>query len=78
MFDDGIKNLHEHAHQTGLRKGFDLGWSYKGKFDRTLIQDMIKQLNPERDHDKIECLTQALELLRTHKNNREFITDNWS
>lgn len=75
MFDDGVANEHEHAHQTGLRRGFDLGWSYKGQFDRTLLRDMIERLDPKRDRVQIKHLTQALDMLRTHKNNREFITN---
>lgn len=47
MYDDGIANEHETAHQKGLTRGFDLGWSYKGRFDRSIIQDRIKQLEDE-------------------------------
>ena len=43
-YDDGIANEFENAHQKGLRRGFDLGWSYKGRFDRQLIQDTIDEL----------------------------------
>jgi hypothetical protein len=47
MYDDGIANEFEEAHQKGLRRGFDLGWSYKGRFDRTIIQDRITALQVE-------------------------------
>lgn len=47
MYDDGIANEFEEAHQKGLRRGFDLGWSYKGRFDRTIIQDRITSLQVE-------------------------------
>ena len=46
-YDDGIANEFEEAHQKGLARGFDLGWSYKGRFDRTIIQDRIKSLTDE-------------------------------
>ena len=75
MYDDGIHNDFEHAHQKGLNRGFDLGWSYKGRFDRMLVRDMIEQLDPTGDQVKIEHLHEVLEHLKKHKNNREFITD---
>jgi len=74
MFDDGIENEFEHAHQTGLTRGFDLGWSYKGRFDRAILRDYIEQLDPKGDKVKIKHLKEALELLNKHRNNREFIT----
>ena len=43
MYNDGINNDFEHAHQKGLRRGFDLGWSYKGRFDRQIIRDGNKK-----------------------------------
>lgn len=74
MFDDGIQNEFEHAHQTGLTRGFDLGWSYKGRFDRVVLTEHIEQLDPKGDKVKIQHMREALELLIKHKNNREFIT----
>jgi hypothetical protein len=47
MYDDGIANEFEEAHQKGLRRGFDLGWSYKGRFDRSIIEDRIQRLIEE-------------------------------
>ena len=41
MFDNGINNEHENAHQKGLHRGFDLGWSYKGRYYRQMVQDML-------------------------------------
>ena len=41
MYNDGINNEFEEAHQKGLRRGFDLGWSYKGRFDREIIAQAI-------------------------------------
>ena len=50
MYNGGINNDFEHAHQKGLRRGFDLGWSYKGRFDRQIIRDEIKKL--EKQYNK--------------------------
>ena len=41
MFDNGINNEHQTAHQQGLQRGFDLGWSYKGRYYRQMVQDML-------------------------------------
>lgn len=76
MFEDGIENKFEHAHQTGLRRGFDLGWSYKGRFDRSILRSMIEDMDPKRDRVQIKALKIAIETLKEHENNREFITDN--
>lgn len=87
MYDDGISNEHEHAHQTGLTRGFDLGWSYKGRFDRQIIQDHIDQLEIQYNSKKSpevklkilaqkEILRQVLRDLKQHPNNRENITFN--
>jgi len=87
MYDDGIDNKHEYAHQTGLTRGFDLGWSYKGRFDRHIIQDHIDQLevqyNSKKDPDvklrilaQKDILRQVLQDLKQHPNNRENITFN--
>ena len=55
MYKDGLDNEFEEAHQKGLRRGFDLGWSYKGRFDRSVIQDRIRELTEEfEDHLKEE------------------------
>jgi len=76
MFDDGIDNEFEKAHQSGLTRGFDLGWSYKGKFDRQLIKDRICELEKiePKDSYAINVLHDVLKMLREHDNNREFIT----
>ena len=76
MFDDGVENKFEHAHQSGLRRGFDLGWSYKGKFDRSLIRDLIEAI-PEGESQMVDKRVFALEMvqhMRNHENNREFMT----
>ena len=78
MYDDGIANEHEHAHQKGLTRGFDLGWSYKGRFDRQLIRDMIEELDKKvpRDSYAINVLNKTLTALKEHPSNRERITLN--
>ena len=87
MFDDGLNNEFEKAHDKGLRRGFDLGWSYKGRFDRTIIEDMIKTL--DKQYEKCpssgtklkilaqkDILRQILKEIKDHPNNRENITFN--
>ena len=87
MFDDGLSNEFEKAHDKGLRRGFDLGWSYKGRFDRTIIEDMIKTLDEQyekrpRSGGKLKTLAQKdilrqiLKEIKDHPNNREDITFN--
>ena len=63
MFDDGIHNDYEEAHQKGFHRGFDLGWSYKGRHDRSIIEDMIKTLDKQcekcaRSGGKLKILAQ--------------------
>lgn len=87
MFHDGISNEFEEAHQKGLTRGFDLGWSYKGMFDRQIIQDIITELEQKMSKahtqrnklnlkHQIFALTKALNALEKHPNNRENITIN--
>ena len=90
MYDDGIHNEHEHAHQTGLTRGFDLGWSYKGRFDRHIIQDKIDKIKAELEkisdktktikyrelQIKYQLLNELMNDLKKHPNNRENITFN--
>lgn len=85
MYNDGINNDFELAHQKGLRRGFDLGWSYKGRFDRILIEDEIKKLEKELASNrskelikvKITTLQEILNLLQNHKSNKENISINF-
>jgi len=76
MYNDGISNEFEQAHQKGLTRGFDLGWSYKGKFDRQLIMDRIEELESRvpKDTYAINVLYDMMAILKKHKNNREFTT----
>ena len=83
MYDDGIANEFEESHQKGLRRGFDLGWSYKGRFDRSIIEDRIQKLgetHPNSDKKnniiRIQALKGILKELENHNNNRENISIN--
>jgi hypothetical protein len=73
MFSDGINNSFEQAHQTGLTRGFDLGWSYKGKFDRVLLREYADKYPHGSNKRKIAL--ELIELLEHNKNNHEFITN---
>jgi len=78
-YDDGIANEFEFTHQKGLRRGFDLGWSYKGRFDRQIIQDLIDSYDlADRDSHAIaiDVLRRALKTLAEHPSNGENITIN--
>jgi len=87
MFDNGISNEFEEAHQKGLNRGFDLGWSYKGRFDRQILEDQIDNL--ENQYNKIsdpesklrilsqkDIIRQVLTQMKDHPSNRENITFN--
>ena len=90
MYNDGIANEHEYAHQKGLTRGFDLGWSYKGRFDRQLVQDKMSEIKAELKllddkpksiryrslQVKHDRLQEVLNDLKNHPNNRENITLN--
>lgn len=84
MFEDGISNEFEEAHQKGLNRGFDLGWSYKGQFDRSIIHGHLEQLekrckkisDPEiklRILSQKDILREALRSMEEHPCNRERI-----
>jgi len=84
MYDNGLNNGFEEAHQKGLHRGFDLGWSYKGRFDRQIIQDKINELKVKYDMRKskktlheINVLQTVLDQIKEHKSNRENITLNF-
>ena len=78
MFNDGISNEFEEAHQKGLTRGFDLGWSYKGRFDRQIIRDEISKLQKSKRTNKsaIQALQSVLAKMVKHPSNRENITFN--
>jgi len=83
MYNDGINNDFERAHQQGLHRGFDLGWSYKGRFDRQIINEEINKLEKQYNKNKskkllieINILRDLLSKLKDHPSNRENITIN--
>ena len=88
MFNDGINNDFEKAHNRGLQRGFDLGWSYKGRFDREIISQAITKYKERQSklrtkgkmyhayQFKITALAEILNDLKNHPNNRENITLN--
>ena len=90
MYNDGVSNEFEEAHQKGLRRGFDLGWSYKGRFDREIISQAIARYKERqsklKSHGKmyhayqfkITALTEILQEIKNHLANRENTTiDSW-
>ena len=90
MYNDGIANEFESAHQKGLRRGFDLGWSYKGRFDREIISQTITRYKEKQSklktqgkmyhayQFKITALTEILQELKSHASNREDVTiESW-
>ena len=86
MYNDGIANEFEEAHQRGLRRGFDLGWSYKGRFDREIISQTITRYKEKQSklrtqgkmyhayQFKITALIEILQEIKNHSANRENIT----
>lgn len=73
MFNDHIHNLHEEAHRRALQKGFDLGWTYKGEFDRSIIRDEIQKAQNKKDKKSELILKSLLYKIKNHKCNRENI-----
>jgi len=88
MYNNGISNEFEEAHQKGLRRGFDLGWSYKGRFDREIISQAIERYKERQGklrtqgkmyhayQFKITALTEIAQELESHLSNRENTTIN--
>tara|TARA_A200000159_G_C7116769_1_gene253044 strand:- start:297 stop:527 length:231 start_codon:yes stop_codon:yes gene_type:complete len=74
MFDNGINNEFEEAHQKGLRRGFDLGWSYKGRYYRQMIKDMLNDKDYLNSGSK--TLKRLLNKMENDEDNRENITIN--
>ena len=75
MFDNGINNEFEEAHQKGLQRGFDLGWSYKGRYYRQMIRDMLNNKDYVNKSEQ-SMLKKLLNKMETDKDNREDITIN--
>ena len=74
MFDNGINNEFEKAYQKGLHRGFDLGWSYKGRYYRQMVKDMIN----DKDYLKSSegTLKKLLNKMEKDSDNKENITIN--
>lgn len=73
MFDTGVHNDFEYAHQKGLNRGFDLGWTYKGQFDRSIIRSYIDKLSRNKSMDKnmIKMLEKLIKDMSNHPCNVE-------
>jgi len=78
MYDDGLKGEVEAIHHKGLRRGFDLGWSYKGRFDREIIAQEIERLKKNKSSKAtILALQKLLIKLKHHPSNKEDISKFW-
>jgi len=78
MYDDGLNGDFEVAHHKGLRRGFDLGWSYKGRFDREIIKQEIERLKKNKSSKAtILALQKLLIKLKHHPSNKEDISKFW-
>jgi len=77
MFDNGINNEFEEAHQKGLRRGFDLGWSYKGRYYRQMVKDLLSELEKYPKMRAKTALQRLLNNMERDSNNRENVTINF-
>ena len=75
MFDNGINNEFEEANQKGLRRGFDLGWSYKGRYYRQMVKDMLNNKDYLCGSGEA-TLQRLLKKMERDANNKENITIN--
>ena len=75
MFDNGIDNEFEEAHQKGLQRGFDLGWSYKGRYYRQMVRDMLTNKDYLSTSGE-RTLKRLLNKMENDSNNKENITFN--
>ena len=76
MYDNGINNEFEEAHQKGLERGFDLFWSYNGRYYRQMIKDLLSELEKYPNMRAKTALTRLLNKMERDSNNRENITFN--
>ncbi len=77
MFDNGINNEFEEAHQKGLRRGFDLGLSYKGRYYRQMVKDLLSELEKYPNMRAKTALQRLLNNMERDSNNRENVTINF-
>tara|TARA_A200000159_G_scaffold54006_1_gene50033 strand:- start:16706 stop:16939 length:234 start_codon:yes stop_codon:yes gene_type:complete len=74
MFDNGINNEFEEAHQKGLHRGFDLGWSYKGRYYRQMVRDMLNDKDFLKSGEA--TLKKLLNKMERDEDNKENVTIN--
>ena len=76
MFDNGINNEFEEAHHKGLSRGFDLGWSYKGRYYRQMVRDLLSEIEKYPNMRAKTALIRLLNKMERDTNNKENITIN--
>tara|TARA_R100000742_G_C4177338_1_gene13620 strand:+ start:300 stop:536 length:237 start_codon:yes stop_codon:yes gene_type:complete len=76
MFNNGVNNEFEEAHQKGLQRGFDLGWSYKGRYYRQMVRDLLSEAEKYPHMRAKTALHRLLNKMERDTNNREDITIN--
>lgn len=76
MFNNGINNEFEEAHQKGLQRGFDLGWSYKGRYYRQMVRDLLSEVEKYPNMRAKTALHRLLNKMERDTKNKEDITIN--
>lgn len=76
MFNNGINNEFEEAHQKGLQRGFDLGWSYKGRYYRQMVRDLLVELEECPNTRARTALKRLLNKMENDTDNKENVTIN--
>ena len=76
MFNNGINNEFEEAHQKGLQRGFDLGWSYKGRYYRQMVRDLLSEAEKYPHMRAKTALHRLLNKMERDTKNKEDITIN--
>ena len=76
MFNNGINNEFEEAHQKGLQRGFDLGWSYKGRYYRQMVRDLLSEVEKYPNMRAKTSLQRLLNKMERDTKNKEDITIN--
>ena len=76
MFDNGLNNECDAAHQKGLSRGVDLGWSYKGRYYRQMVRDLLLEVEKYPNMRAKTALQRLLNKMERDANNKENITIN--
>jgi len=76
MFNNGINNEFEEAHQKGLQRGFDLGWSYRGRYYRQMVRDLLSEVEKYPNMRAKTALQRLLNKMERDTKNKEDITIN--